>query len=95
MGGNGHAPGDDFERRRLMDVLIECRTDTALAGERLGVHRGTVYRRMAQLGIDLRSIRALMTTGDNTAPLESAIRANSHAIRANPCESPDVENSKQ
>lgn len=94
VGGNGQPPADEFERRRLMTVLIECGTDTALAGERLGVHRGTVYRRMAQLGIDLRSIRALMTTCDDIAPPERGIRANSHPIRANPCESPDVENSK-
>jgi DNA-binding NtrC family response regulator len=69
LGGNGHTPADDFERRRLINLLLECQTDTALAGRRLGVHRGTVYRRMAQLGIDLRTLRAFMTARNDAAPI--------------------------
>jgi DNA-binding NtrC family response regulator len=93
MAGNGHGAADDFERRRLLTVLTECGGDTALAGERLGVNRGTVYRRVAQLGIDLRSIRS-MSVEHETVPSAGSIRANSHGIRAKPGGSPGVENSK-
>jgi DNA-binding NtrC family response regulator len=93
MGGNGHGSADDFERRRLLTVLTECGGDTALAGERLGINRGTVYRRIEQMGIDLRSIRS-MNADREPIPSTSAIRANSQSIRANPCEPPIVKNSK-
>jgi two-component system response regulator HydG len=47
-------PFRSFEQRRLEDVLKECEWDTALAADRLGVHRTTVYRRLKRLGIELR-----------------------------------------
>lgn len=93
VGGNGHARPDDFERRRLINVLIECQTNTALAGRRLGVHRGTIYRRMDQLGIDLRALRARMITCGDATPSATTIRANSRESGANSRESPDVQNS--
>jgi transcriptional regulator of acetoin/glycerol metabolism len=38
-------------RERLVSVLECCGWNTALAAERLGVHRSNVYRMMARLGI--------------------------------------------
>jgi DNA-binding NtrC family response regulator len=47
------------EREQLLRILIESGWDTAIAAERLGIHRATVYRRMRALGIGAgdRSIR--------------------------------------
>jgi DNA-binding NtrC family response regulator len=42
---------DAHERRRLLAVLNESEWDTMRAAERLGVHRGTIYRRMQRLGV--------------------------------------------
>jgi DNA-binding NtrC family response regulator len=42
---------DAHKRRRLLAVLNESEWDTMRAAERLGVHRGTIYRRMQRLGV--------------------------------------------
>jgi DNA-binding NtrC family response regulator len=45
-------------RRRLMKLLRECGGDTALAAERAGVNRSTIYRRMVRWGIQMHDLRA-------------------------------------
>lgn len=45
-------------RRRLMTLLQECGGDTALAAERAGVNRSTIYRRMSRWGIHLHDVHA-------------------------------------
>jgi DNA-binding NtrC family response regulator len=54
-----HVPDDqaprsvavDTARERLLRILQQSGWDTAVAAQRLGVHRATVYRRMRALGI--------------------------------------------
>lgn len=45
---------DSTERRELLDLLLDVRWDTALAAERLGVHRATIYRRIKQFALSPR-----------------------------------------
>jgi DNA-binding NtrC family response regulator len=46
---------DSVDRRRLLAVLQRAGWDTTVAAGLLGVHRGTIYRRMQRLGVPLRS----------------------------------------
>ncbi len=67
--------GRDFARRRLLGVLDQTAWDTSVAAHLLGVHRGTVYRRMQRLGIPVPRRRP-----ENGF---ASVRANSHEFAAN------------
>jgi two-component system response regulator GlrR len=45
------AKRDSFAARQLLSLLDEVEWDVGVAAERLGVHRATVYRRLARIGV--------------------------------------------
>jgi len=62
-------------RHALREILRECRYDTTLAAERLGIHRATVYRRMRALGLSMpTSVRYGDAPGDRPAPIGATER---------------------
>ena len=48
----------DFKRQYLREVLIAHRGNQCKAAEELGMHRNTLSRTMAELGLDLAEVRA-------------------------------------
>ena len=48
----------DFKRQYLREVLIAHRGNQCKAAEELGMHRNTLSRAMAELGLDLAEVRA-------------------------------------
>ncbi len=48
----------DFKRQYLREVLIAHRGNQCKAAEELGIHRNTLSRTMAELGLDLAEVRA-------------------------------------
>ncbi len=48
----------DFKRQYLREVLIAHRGNQCKAAEELGMHRNTLSRTMAELGLELAEVRA-------------------------------------
>ncbi len=48
----------EFKRQYLREVLIAHRGNQSKAAEELGMHRNTLSRTMADLGLDLSDVRA-------------------------------------
>ena len=65
----------DFKRQYLREVLIAHRGNQCKAAEELGMHRNTLSRAMAELGLDLAEVRAgLKRPPRSERPLYSAAR---------------------
>ena len=50
----------EFKRQYLREVLIAHRGNQCKAAEELGIHRNTLSRTMAELGLSLTEIRAAL-----------------------------------
>lgn len=50
----------EFKRQYLREVLIAHRGNQCKAAEELGIHRNTLSRTMAELGLSLVEIRAVL-----------------------------------
>jgi len=48
----------EFKRQYLREVLVAHRGNQCKAAEELGMHRNTLSRAMADLGLDLAAVRA-------------------------------------
>lgn len=48
----------EFKRQYLREVLVAHRGNQCKAAEELGMHRNTLSRTMAELGLDLTEVRA-------------------------------------
>ena len=48
----------EFKRHYLREVLVANRGNQSKAAEELGMHRNTLSRTMAELGLDLAEVRA-------------------------------------
>ena len=48
----------DFKRQYLREVLVAHRGNQCKAAEELGMHRNTLSRAMAELGLELAEVRA-------------------------------------
>lgn len=48
----------EFKRQYLREVLVANRGNQCKAAEELGMHRNTLSRTMAELGLDLAEVRA-------------------------------------
>ena len=48
----------EFKRQYLREVLVAHRGNQCKAAEELGMHRNTLSRAMAELGLDLAEVRA-------------------------------------
>ncbi len=65
----------DFKRQYLREVLIAHRGNQCKAATELGMHRNTLSRAMAELGLDLAEVRAgLKRPPRSERPLYSAAR---------------------
>jgi DNA-binding NtrC family response regulator len=65
----------DFKRQYLREVLIAHRGNQCKAAEELGMHRNTLSRTMAELGLDLAEVRAgLKRPPRSERPLYSGAR---------------------
>ena len=49
---------NEFKRQYLREVLVAHRGNQCKAAEELGMHRNTLSRTMAELGLDLAEVRA-------------------------------------
>lgn len=50
----------EFKRQYLREVLVAHRGNQCKAAEELGMHRNTLSRAMAELGLDLAEVRATL-----------------------------------
>ena len=50
----------EFKRQYLREVLIAHRGNQCKAAEEMGIHRNTLSRTMAELGLSLAEIRAVL-----------------------------------
>ena len=65
----------DFKRQYLREVLVACRGNQCKAAEELGMHRNTLSRAMAELGLNLAEVRAgLKRPPRGERPVYSAVR---------------------
>jgi Fis family transcriptional regulator, factor for inversion stimulation protein len=65
----------EFKRQYLREVLVAHRGNQCKAAEELGMHRNTLSRAMADLGLDLADVRAgLKRPPRSERPVYSAIR---------------------
>lgn len=65
----------DFKRQYLREVLIAHRGNQCKAAEELGMHRNTLSRTMAELGLNLAEVRAgLKRPPRSERPVFSAVR---------------------
>ncbi len=68
----------EFKRQYLREVLIAHRGNQCKAAEELGMHRNTLSRTMAELGLDLAEVRAgLKRPPRSERPVFSAYRLGS------------------
>ena len=66
----------DFKRQYLREVLVAHRGNQCKAAEELGMHRNTLSRAMAELGLDLAEVRAgLKRPPRSERPVVSAVRS--------------------
>ncbi len=65
----------EFKKQYLREVLVANRGNQCKAAEELGMHRNTLSRAMAELGLDLAEVRAgLKRPPHSERPVYSAIR---------------------
>lgn len=65
----------EFRRQYLREVLIANRGNQCKAAEELGMHRNTLSRAMAELGLNLSEVRALLKRPPRSErPVYSAVR---------------------
>ena len=65
----------EFKRQYLREVLVANRGNQCKAAEELGMHRNTLSRAMAELGLDLAEVRAgLKRPPRSERPVYSAFR---------------------
>jgi Fis family transcriptional regulator len=65
----------DFKKQYLREVLVAHRGNQCKAAEALGMHRNTLSRAMAELGLDLAEVRAgLKRPPRSERPVYSAVR---------------------
>jgi Fis family transcriptional regulator, factor for inversion stimulation protein len=65
----------EFKRQYLREVLIAHRGNQCKAAEELGMHRNTLSRAMAELGLDLAEVRAgLKRPPRSERPVYGALR---------------------
>ncbi|MGC9224691.1 MAG: helix-turn-helix domain-containing protein [Terracidiphilus sp.] len=65
----------EFKRQYLREVLIAHRGNQCKAADELGMHRNTLSRTMAELGLDLSDVRAgLKRPPRSERPVFSVIR---------------------
>jgi Fis family transcriptional regulator len=65
----------EFKRTFLREVLIANRGNQCKAAEELGMHRNTLSRAMAELGLSLAEVRAgLKRPPRSERPVHSAVR---------------------
>ena len=66
----------EFKKQYLREVLIAHRGNQCKAAEELGMHRNTLSRTMAELGLDLASVRAMLKRPPRSErPMFSAVRS--------------------
>jgi DNA-binding NtrC family response regulator len=66
----------DFKRQYLREVLVAHRGNQCKAADELGMHRNTLTRAMAELGLDLAEVRAsLKRPPRSERPVFSAVRS--------------------
>ncbi len=67
----------EFKRQFLREVLVAHRGNQCKAADELGIHRNTLSRAMAELGLDLAEVRAgLKRPPRSERPVYSAVRQN-------------------
>ena len=65
----------EFKKQYLREVLVAHRGNQCKAAEELGMHRNTLSRAMAELGLDLAEVRAgLKRPPRSERPVFSAVR---------------------
>jgi Fis family transcriptional regulator, factor for inversion stimulation protein len=65
----------DFKKQYLREVLVAHRGNQCKAAEELGMHRNTLSRAMADLGLELAEVRAgLKRPPHSERPVYSAFR---------------------
>ena len=65
----------DFKRQYLREVLLAHRGNQCKAAEEMGIHRNTLSRTMAELGLSLAEVRAsLKRPPRSERPVYSAVR---------------------
>jgi DNA-binding NtrC family response regulator len=65
----------EFKKQYLREVLIKHRGNQCKAAEELGMHRNTLSRAMAELGLNLAEVRAgLKRPPRSERPVFSAVR---------------------
>ena len=65
----------EFKRQYLREVLVAHRGNQCKAADELGMHRNTLSRTMAELGLDLAEVRAgLKRPPRSERPVYSAVR---------------------
>lgn len=68
----------EFKKQYLREVLVAHRGNQCKAAEELGMHRNTLSRAMAELGLDLAEVRAgLKRPPRSERPVFSAYRQGS------------------
>ena len=66
----------DFKKQYLREVLVAHRGNQCKAAEELGMHRNTLSRAMAELGLDLAEVRATLKRPPRSErPVLSAARS--------------------
>ena len=64
-----------FKKRYILEVLAQHKGNQCKAAEELGMHRNTLSRAMAELGLDLAEVRAgLKRPPRSERPVFSAVR---------------------
>ena len=65
----------DFKKQYLREVLMAHRGNQCKAAEELGMHRNTLSRTMAELGLNLAEVRATLKRPPRSErPVYSAVR---------------------
>jgi Fis family transcriptional regulator len=65
----------EFKKQYLREVLIANRGNQCKAAEELGMHRNTLSRAMAELGLDLAEVRAALKRPPRSErPVYNALR---------------------
>jgi Fis family transcriptional regulator, factor for inversion stimulation protein len=66
----------EFKKQYLREVLVAHRGNQCKAAEELGIHRNTLSRAMAELGLDLAEVRAALKRPPRSErPILSAVRS--------------------
>jgi DNA-binding NtrC family response regulator len=64
----------EFKKQYLREVLVAHRGNQCKAAEELGIHRNTLSRAMAELGLDLAEVRAALKRPPRSErPVHSAV----------------------